>query len=105
MRVATDVSSPDDCQRAVDRAMEEYGRDVLINNAGISSAVAATRELAEDFTRVIETNPNECYWMAQACGRVMQPGSSIINISSVLALTTASLPQAAYAAARLECWV
>ena len=101
IEVATDVSSPNDCQRAVDRAMEEYGRvDVLINNAGISSAVPATRELPEDFTRVIETNLNGCYWMAQACGRVMQPGSSIINISSVLALTTASLPQAAYAASK-----
>jgi NAD(P)-dependent dehydrogenase (short-subunit alcohol dehydrogenase family) len=38
--------------------------------------------------------------MAQACGRVMQPGSSIINISSVLGITTARLPQAAYAASK-----
>jgi NAD(P)-dependent dehydrogenase (short-subunit alcohol dehydrogenase family) len=38
--------------------------------------------------------------MAQACGRVMQPGSSIINISSVLGITTAGLPQAAYAASK-----
>ena len=30
--------------------------------------------------------------MAQACGRVMQPGSSIINISSVLGLTTGGPP-------------
>jgi NAD(P)-dependent dehydrogenase (short-subunit alcohol dehydrogenase family) len=30
----------------------------------------------------------------------MQPGSSIINISSVLGLTTAGLPQAAYAASK-----
>ncbi|HEY5858631.1 MAG TPA: SDR family oxidoreductase [Aldersonia sp.] len=30
----------------------------------------------------------------------MQPGSSIINISSVLGLTTAGLPQAAYAATK-----
>ena len=26
--------------------------------------------------------------MAQACGRVMQPGSSIVNISSILGITT-----------------
>jgi NAD(P)-dependent dehydrogenase (short-subunit alcohol dehydrogenase family) len=45
-------------------------------------------------------NLNGCYWMAQACGRVMQPGSSIVNISSVLGLTTAGLPQAAYAASK-----
>jgi NAD(P)-dependent dehydrogenase (short-subunit alcohol dehydrogenase family) len=38
--------------------------------------------------------------MAQACGRVMRPGSSIVNISSVLGLTTAGLPQAAYSASK-----
>jgi NAD(P)-dependent dehydrogenase (short-subunit alcohol dehydrogenase family) len=38
--------------------------------------------------------------MAQAAGRVMQPGSSIINISSVLGLTTMGLPQAAYTASK-----
>jgi NAD(P)-dependent dehydrogenase (short-subunit alcohol dehydrogenase family) len=45
-------------------------------------------------------NLNGCYWMAQACGRVMQPGSSIVNISSVLGLTTGGLPQAAYSATK-----
>ena len=30
----------------------------------------------------------------------MQPGSSIVNISSILGLTTAGLPQAAYAASK-----
>jgi NAD(P)-dependent dehydrogenase (short-subunit alcohol dehydrogenase family) len=38
--------------------------------------------------------------MAQACARVMRPGSSIVNISSVLALTTGGLPQAAYSASK-----
>ena len=38
--------------------------------------------------------------MAQAAGRVMRPGSSIINISSVLGITTAGLPQAAYTASK-----
>jgi NAD(P)-dependent dehydrogenase (short-subunit alcohol dehydrogenase family) len=38
--------------------------------------------------------------MAQACGRVMQPGSSIINISSILGITTGGLPQAAYSASK-----
>jgi NAD(P)-dependent dehydrogenase (short-subunit alcohol dehydrogenase family) len=38
--------------------------------------------------------------MAQACGRVMRPGSSIINISSALGLTTVGLPHAAYAASK-----
>jgi len=99
--VATDVSDPDSCQNLVSRAMETFGRvDVLINNAGIGTAVPATKETPEQFREVIDVNLNGCYWMAQACGRVMQPGSSIINISSVLGLTTAGLPQAAYAASK-----
>ena len=49
---------------------------------------------------MIDVNLNGCYWMAQACGRVMEPGSSIVNISSVLGLTTAGLPQAAYSASK-----
>jgi NAD(P)-dependent dehydrogenase (short-subunit alcohol dehydrogenase family) len=101
LEVATDVSKPADCQALVDAAMAEFGRvDVLVNNAGIGTAVPATRETVEQFESVIDVNLNGCYWMAQACGRVMQPGSSIINISSVLGITTARLPQAAYAASK-----
>ena len=99
--VATDVSSPDDCAALVEAAMTAFGRvDVLVNNAGVGTAYPATRETPEQFRQVIDVNLNGCYWMAQSCGRVMQPGSSIINISSVLGLTTAGLPQAAYAASK-----
>src|SRR5690242_16815476 len=99
--VATDVADPASCQALVDAAMGELGRvDVLVNNAGIGTAAPATRETPEQFRQVIDVNLNGCYWMAQACGRVMQPGSSIINISSVLGLTTAGLPQAAYSASK-----
>jgi NAD(P)-dependent dehydrogenase (short-subunit alcohol dehydrogenase family) len=99
--VATDVARPEDCQALVDAAMEAFGRvDVLVNNAGVGTAVPATRETPEQFRDVIDVNLNGCYWMAQACGRVMQPGSSIVNISSVLGITTAGLPQAAYSASK-----
>ncbi len=99
--VATDVASPEACQALVDAAVQELGRvDVLINNAGIGTAAPATREEPDEFRKVIDVNLNGCYWMAQACGRVMEPGSSIINISSVLGITTAGLPQAAYAASK-----
>lgn len=101
LTAATDVADPQSCTDLVALAMEEFGRvDVLVNNAGIGTAVPATRETPEQFRSVIDVNLNGCYWMAQACGRVMQPGSSIINISSVLGLTTAGLPQAAYAASK-----
>src|SRR5690242_7603843 len=99
--VATDVADPASCQALVDATMAEFGRvDVLVNNAGIGTAVPATRETPDQFRQVVDVNLNGCYWMAQACGRVMQPGSSIVNISSILGLTTAGLPQAAYAATK-----
>jgi NAD(P)-dependent dehydrogenase (short-subunit alcohol dehydrogenase family) len=101
LAVPADVSKPEDCQRFVDAAMEEFGKvDVLINNAGIGTAAPATREQPDEFRRVIDINLNGSYWMAQACGRVMQPGSSIVNIGSVLGSTTAGLPQAAYASSK-----
>lgn len=101
LTVATDVADPASCQALVDAAMAEFGRvDILINNAGVGTAVPATKETPEQFAGVIDVNLNGCYWMAQSCGRVMGPGSSIINISSVLGLTTAGLPQAAYAASK-----
>jgi len=101
LAVATDVADPESCQELVDAAMLEFGRvDILVNNAGIATAVPATRETPEQFRTVLDVNLHGAYWMAQACGRVMQPGSSIVNISSVLGLTTAGLPQAAYAASK-----
>ncbi len=86
LTVQTDVTDPDQCQALVDATVAEFGRvDVLVNNAGVPSAVPATRETPEEFRSVVDVNLNGCYWMAQACGRVMEPGSSIINLSSVLA--------------------
>jgi NAD(P)-dependent dehydrogenase (short-subunit alcohol dehydrogenase family) len=97
----TDIVDPAQCQGLVDGVMEEFGHiDVLVNNAGLGTAHPALRETPEQFRQVIDVNLNGSYWLAQACGRVMAPGSSIINVSSVLALTTAGLPQAAYSASK-----
>ncbi|MFI5387506.1 MAG: SDR family NAD(P)-dependent oxidoreductase [Fimbriimonadales bacterium] len=99
--VQMDVTQPALCKALVDEAMRTFGRvDVLVNNAGIGTAVPALREAPEQFQSVIAVNLSGCYWMAQECARVMKPNSSIINISSVLAVTTASLPQAAYSASK-----
>jgi len=101
LAVAADVSRPEDGQAVVDAALAEFGRvDALVNNAGIGTAVPATRETPEQFRAVIDVNLNGAYWMAQACARVMAPGSSIVNISSILGITTAGLPQAAYTASK-----
>jgi NAD(P)-dependent dehydrogenase (short-subunit alcohol dehydrogenase family) len=99
--IPTDVTDPQQVEQLVDAAVDRFGRvDVLVNNAGLSYAAAATRETPEQFRAVVDTNLHGSFWAARACGRVMQPGSSIINISSVSALTTTLLPQAAYSASK-----
>jgi NAD(P)-dependent dehydrogenase (short-subunit alcohol dehydrogenase family) len=101
LAVAADVAKPEDCNRVVERTVDEFGRvDVLVNNAGIGTAAPATREPPEDFRRVIDINLCGSYWMAQACARAMKDGGSIVNIGSVLGFTTAGLPQAAYASSK-----
>jgi len=99
--VATDVTDPAQCAALVDAAMSHFGRiDVLVNNAGVGYAVPAIKEHPDQFRRVVDVNLHGAYWMAQACGRVMQPGSSIINVSSVAGLIKTFAPQAGYAASK-----
>jgi NAD(P)-dependent dehydrogenase (short-subunit alcohol dehydrogenase family) len=99
--VSADVSKVEDCDRAVAETVERLGGvHVLVNNAGIGTAVPATRERPDQFRQVLDVNLMGSYWMAQACARVMEPGSAIVNIGSVLGSTTAGLPQAAYAASK-----
>jgi NAD(P)-dependent dehydrogenase (short-subunit alcohol dehydrogenase family) len=102
LAVETDVTSVEDCNRLVATAVEQFGRvDILVNNAGSGGEYhLVTEDPPEHFRSVVDLNLNGSYWMVQACARVMQPGSSIINISSVMALTTAKMPAAAYSASK-----
>jgi NAD(P)-dependent dehydrogenase (short-subunit alcohol dehydrogenase family) len=62
--------------------------------------VPALRESPEEFNRVVDVNLTGCFQMATAAARQMDEGGSIVNVSSVLGLTTAGLPQAAYASSK-----
>lgn len=100
--VEADVTDPEDCARFIAAAVDQLGHvDVLINNAGFASAVPATREDPEEFSKVVEVNLNGSFYMAQAFARaISEKGGSIVNIGSVLGSTTAFLPQAAYSSSK-----
>lgn len=99
--LVTDVTRPEDCQALAEAGVAELGAvDILVNNAGAGAAVPALKETPEQFRQVVDINLHGTYWMAQACARVMRPGSSIVNIGSILGETTAGLPQAAYSASK-----
>jgi NAD(P)-dependent dehydrogenase (short-subunit alcohol dehydrogenase family) len=101
LAVQTDITDPDACTSLVEAAMGEFGHvDILVNNAGVGGSIPATRELPDQFRSVVDVNLMGTYWLCQACARVMAPDSSIVNIGSVMGLTTTGMPQAAYAASK-----
>src|SRR5580704_3531463 len=101
LAVETDVTDPEACQAAVQAAVGQFGHlDVLVNNAGVGTAVPALRETPEQFREVIDVNLLGAYWMAQAAAHVMPRGSAIVNVASVIGLMKSFSPQAAYAASK-----
>ncbi|MFC8529911.1 SDR family NAD(P)-dependent oxidoreductase [Nocardia sp. NPDC057227] len=99
--VPTDVTDPAACEALAAAAVAEFGRvDILVNNAGVSHTAPAIREDPADYRHVVEVNLFGAYWAARACARVMGPGSSIVNVASMLGLVKSVLPQAAYASSK-----
>ncbi|MGH9009831.1 MAG: SDR family NAD(P)-dependent oxidoreductase [Acidimicrobiia bacterium] len=97
----TDISDQGQCQALVDATMAEFGRlDVLVNNAGIGTATPALKEAPDDFKKVLEVNVYGSFWMSQAAARVMKEGSSIVNITSIMAWLSVGMPQASYMASK-----
>ncbi len=82
----TDVSHPDSVQSAVDAAVERFGGlDVMVNNAGIGSAMARfLHDDLSDFHRVIDVNLYGVLVGSQRAALHMKAngGGSIINTSS-----------------------
>ena len=91
----TDVTDAQDCAALAGAATDAFGRlDILVNNAGIGAALHALCETPEEFRGVIEVSLLGAFFMAQACARLMSPGSSIVNVASVLGLVKSCAPQA-----------
>lgn len=99
--VKTDIAQSDDCRALVRAAVAEFGRlDILVNNAGLGAVGAAHRQSEAEFRAIIDVNLCGTHWMSLAAADAMKDGGSIINISSIMALTTAGSPQAAYDASK-----
>ena len=89
----TGVSFPGDlrdeqyCSELVQRTVQELGGlDVLINNAAYQMTQGGIADITtEQFDRVLKTNLYAMFWLCKAAIPHMQPGSSIINTSSVQA--------------------
>ena len=102
--VVADVASDEDCARLVAAAITVDGHvDVLVNNAGISTPMAAEHEPIDDFREVMDVNLNALFLLSQLTGRHMieRGRGSIVNVASVLGLVASTpIKQASYCASK-----
>jgi L-fucose dehydrogenase len=87
--IAADLTSPDNCRKAVVSTAERFGRiDALVNNAGINDKIGLEHGNPEDFVRSLERNLLHYYCMAHySLPHLKISRGPIVNISSKTAVT------------------
>jgi NAD(P)-dependent dehydrogenase (short-subunit alcohol dehydrogenase family) len=85
--VAGDIGDENFCREAVERAVAELGRlDVLVNNAAEQHPQESIEGIsAEQLERTFRTNIFAMFYLVKAALKHLQPGSAIINTTSVTA--------------------
>ena len=80
-----DIAEKATCQALVDKTVEQFGRiDVLVNNAAFQMTHETLEEIEdEEWVRTFDINITAMFRICKAALPHMQPGSSIINTSSV----------------------
>lgn len=99
-----DVSAEQDVERAVARAVEEYGRlDVMVNNAGVGGAFGPITEVeVEDWDYTFAVLSRGVFLGTKHAVRAMHEhgdGGAIVNTASIAGLSGGAGP-AAYSAAK-----
>jgi NAD(P)-dependent dehydrogenase (short-subunit alcohol dehydrogenase family) len=83
--VAGDVAEEAHCEALVRQAIKAFGRlDILVNNAAMQRTHASLDEIStEEWDRTFRTNIYAQFWLSKAAIRHMQPGSAIVNTTSI----------------------
>jgi NAD(P)-dependent dehydrogenase (short-subunit alcohol dehydrogenase family) len=99
--IACHVGDWEQCDALVERVVRGLGRiDILVNNAGIAPVAPRLLDVTESlFDKTMAVNLKGPLRLAARAAEVMQPGSTILNISSVASVRPNSLT-AVYAAAK-----
>jgi len=91
LSVQGDVSKVEDCRRIVDAALSSYGRlDCLVNNSGVYHYAPLGSITEDDFHRQFSVNVFGLLMMTQAAVPYLPPGSTILNIGSLVSRLTPS---------------
>ncbi|HXW93654.1 MAG TPA: SDR family oxidoreductase [Terriglobales bacterium] len=87
--ISMDLTSPENCSRAVDQTVRELGKiDALINNAGVNDRIGLETGSPDRYVGSLERNLLHYYNMAHyAVPYLKSSRGSIVNISSKTAIT------------------
>ena len=101
LAIEADLRDPDTCRRVVAETVDAFGGvDLVVNNAAYQMAVGGFDELTpEQLVRTFTTNVFATFWVCQAALAHLEPGSAIINTTSIQA-TDPSPPLVDYAATK-----
>ena len=85
--VAGDLQDEAHCKRLVEQARDEFGRiDVLVNNAAFQERREQIEDIPTDeWEKTLRTNLSAMFWLCRGSVPHMEPGASIINVSSIQA--------------------
>ena len=79
-----DLADPDVPERLVRETVDALGSlDVLVNNAGLSTAKPFLELTVDDFDTTFDIDVRASFLLSQSAARTMTAGGSIVNITSV----------------------
>jgi NAD(P)-dependent dehydrogenase (short-subunit alcohol dehydrogenase family) len=100
LSLVCDVREADQVKATFSQSIEHFGKiDAIVNNAGVMIFKPLVEHTVADWTNVLSVDLVGAFLFIQHGFLVMQPGSCIVNVSSVHAVETTPLV-ASYAAAK-----
>jgi NAD(P)-dependent dehydrogenase (short-subunit alcohol dehydrogenase family) len=87
LAVPGDLQDEAHCKRLVEQARDEFGGiDVLVNNAAFQERREQIEDIPTDeWEKTLRTNLSAMFWLCRESVPHMEPGASIINVSSIQA--------------------
>ncbi len=102
--IQCDITKEDDVLQMARKMKDHFGRcDILVNSAGIGAVTPSTDVIAEDWSRMMNTNLLGTFLCCREIGKLMieHNSGSIINFSSENGQVGFSVGMAAYATTKI----
>lgn len=83
--ISPDLADYDSVAKGFAEVAQKYGKiDILVNNAGMSASQPLSQYTPEQFRKTMDLNVNAAFYCCRAVVEYMQPGSCILNTSSMV---------------------